>query len=186
MRLIVLLALSFAVSAQVAWAHGGGVPQLTNVQAGPYRVSAWTQPDPIRMGEVHVSVAVSESLGSGATEREAGDLVLDATVRVQMQPMDQAGETLVAYATRENAVNKLFYEADLDLPAEGRWQVVIWVEGPTGAGSASFDVEALPPSAFSAIGALPWPVWGGLGLVLLAVGWSVQMFRGHKPEVQRA
>ena len=31
------------------WAHGGGEPQLTNAVAGPYRVSVWTQPEPMRV-----------------------------------------------------------------------------------------------------------------------------------------
>ena len=39
-------------------AHGGGVPQLINAKAGPYRVSVCTQPDPIRVCEFHLTLAV--------------------------------------------------------------------------------------------------------------------------------
>ena len=40
-------------------AHGGGTSQLSNAEAGPYRVFAWTTPEPWRAGEVHVTVAVT-------------------------------------------------------------------------------------------------------------------------------
>jgi hypothetical protein len=162
-----------------AQAHGGGTPQLTNAEAGPYLVSVWTEPDPIRVGEFHVTVAVLESPDPSSSGREGGDLVLDATVQVGVKPVSQAGQTLVAYATRENAVNKLLYEADLDLPSEGQWRVDIQVEGPAGIGSTGFDIEAAPPSVINALEWLPWPVWAGLGLVLLAVGWSVHTFRSR-------
>lgn len=171
------LALILAMAAHPAQAHGGGTPQLTNVRAGPYRVSVWTQPDPIRAGELHITVAVSEAPGPQADAGGAGAPVLDATVRVQAQPVGRAGEALVAFATRENAVNKLFYEADMELPSEGNWQVVIEVEGPAGAGSADFEIQVLPPSALNSLGGLPWPLWGGLGLGLLTVGWAMWAFR---------
>jgi hypothetical protein len=177
--------LAFVTDAPPAQAHGGGEPQLVNAQAGPYRVSAWTQPEPIRVGTMHFSVAVSESPGQGSSGEETGDLVLDAAVRVQMNPLSRPGRALVTSATREDAVNKLFYEADMELPAEGQWQVVISVEGASGTGNASFNIEVLPSSASNALAALGtfralrWPVWAGLALVLLTVGWSVQTFRGQ-------
>jgi hypothetical protein len=177
--------LAFVTTVQPAQAHGGGKPQLVNAQAGPYRVSAWTQPEPIRVGTLHLSVAVSESPGPGSSGEETGDLVLDAAVRVRMNPMSQPGPGLVTSATREDAVNKLLYEADVELPAEGQWQVVISVEGAAGTGSASFNIEVLPSLASNTLPALGtfrtlrWPVWAGLALVLLTVGWSIQTFRGQ-------
>jgi len=174
------------VVAQPASAHGGGVPQLTNAPAGPYTVSVWTQPDPIRAGKLHITVAVMESPGPGSTAREAGDVVLDATVRVQLEPLSQTAQTLLASATRDNAVNKLFYEADLELPAEGQWHVLIEVEGPAGAGQANFDIEALPPSKFGALQRVAWPVWGGLALAILAAGWLLQTFLDRPSEAQHA
>jgi hypothetical protein len=177
--LALILPLTFWVAADTVWAHGGGTPQLVNAQAGPYRVSAWTQPDPIRVGKVHITVAVAEP----ATEQsEADNLVLDATVRVHLQALERGGESLVVLATRENAVNKLFYEADLDLTSEGQWRMTIQVKGPAGAGGASFDVEVLSPSAFNSL-ARRWPMWGGAGLILLAAAsWSLQMFRSRETE----
>jgi hypothetical protein len=174
---LTLLALS---GTRPAVAHGGGTPQVTNAEAGPYLVSVWTEPNPIRVGEFHVTVAVLESPAPGSSARESGDPVLDATVQVRVAPASETGKALIADATRENAVNKLMYEADLDLPSEGQWRVDIQVEGPTGTGSTGFDIEAAPPAVFSAAGWLPWPVWAGLSLVLVAVVWSVQAFRSQK------
>ena len=185
---LILLGLSLilTVSPRTVQAHGGGAPQLTNADAGPYLVSAWTQPDPIRVGELHITVAVSEPPQPGDTDRETGDLVLDATVSVGVDPVNQAGETLIVPATRDNAVNKLFYEADLELPAEGQWQVDILVEGPAGAGNTGFAVEALPPSGINTLLGLGWPLWAGLGLVIIAAGWWFQMSRDRKTEVRHA
>jgi hypothetical protein len=93
---------------------------------------------------------------------------------VELTPLDHEGETLATAATHEGAVNKIFYEADLDLPATGRWQAEIAVEGPAGAGSASFDTEVSPASK------LNWTWIGGLGLVVLAGVWWVQRHRSQK------
>jgi hypothetical protein len=180
------LALILLFAPRPIQAHGGGTPRLINAEAGPYWVSVWTDPDPIRVGEFHVTVAISEAPEPGAGTREAGDLVLDATVLVRADPVGQGGETLAAAATRDNAVNKLFYEADLRLPAEGQWRVDIQVDGATGTGNASFDIEASSPPAFNTPFSLGWPLWAGLGLVLAAGGWWVQTSRHREGEVGHA
>jgi hypothetical protein len=94
------LVLALSGPARTAQAHGGGVPQLTNAPAGPYRVSAWTQPDPPRAGTLHLSIAVSAPQ-PGAAEAEAGDVVLDAAVRVRQRLT--GGETLTTQASRQNS-----------------------------------------------------------------------------------
>lgn len=168
------LLLVVALTAKIVWAHGGGTPQLTNAEAGPYWVSVWTQPEPLRVGQAHITVAVSEPGDSPGGRREAGSPILGALVQVEFKPLDRKGETLAAAATHEGAANKIFYEADLDLPATGRWQVAIGVEGPAGAGSASFDTDVSPPSTFN------WTWIGGLGLVVLAGVWLAQRYRGQR------
>ena len=81
--LMVLLGLALAAPAGVVWAHGGGVPRLTNVEAGPYWVSVWTQPDPLRVGGAHFTIAVSEPAAATDGRQEAGPPILDAKVQVQ-------------------------------------------------------------------------------------------------------
>jgi hypothetical protein len=180
--LALILLAALASVARPAQAHGGGTPQLTNSPAGPYIVSVWTQPDPVRVGEFHITIAVAEK----SETREAGDLVLDAKVRVQVQPLDPSGESLTAFATREKAVNKLFYEADLDLPSPGKWQVLVAAQGPAGAGTATFDIEALPASTLSSLLGFGWPLWGGVALAALSIGWLLYTFRSSRSEGQNA
>jgi hypothetical protein len=172
---LVLLALILGLTTGIAWAHGGGVARLTNVEAGPYWVSVWTQPDPLRVGGAHVTVAVVEPGASATEQREAGPPVLDATVEVRFEPLDRAGEPLAALATHEGAEIKLLYEADVELPETGRWQVVITVEGPQGAGRARFEAQVAPALAVN----WGW-VGGGLGLVALAAVWLAQKFQTQR------
>ncbi len=167
LRGVFLLIWAVGCSSGVAQAHGGGTPQLTNVQVGPYWVSVWTQPEPLRVGVVHFTVAVAEPLTTTAGRSvEAGPPVLNAAVQLELKPLDQSNQILVVPATHQAAVNKFFYEADLDLPAAGQWEVGVSVDGLAGADSARFGVEVLPPSTFTG-----WYLAGGLAVVLLAFGW---------------
>jgi hypothetical protein len=138
-----------------AWANGG-TPQLTKAQAGPYMVSVWTQPEPPRVGLLHISVAVMRP--------PTGEPVLDATVRLTAQSLDQPGARLVAHATREQGNSKLFYDTTLALPTPGRWRFTVQVQGAAGEGSAAFTLTAMPPAS------LPWLF---LGLAGIAVGFAV-------------
>ena len=142
------------------------MPQLANAVVGPYRVSVWTQPEPLRVGTMHISVAVSEPPEAGR-EGEVGAPVLDATVRVRLEPLRGEGGAITVFATHEAAVNKILYETDLELPSEGQWRVEVFVDGPAGSGSGAFDVRVLPPSR------LNWALVGGAGLLLLTLYWLV-------------
>jgi hypothetical protein len=166
----VFLILVFGFSG-VALAHGGGTPQLANAKIGPYRISVWTEPAPLRVGEAHFSIAVAEPPASDAAQYESGPPVLGATVELQLQPVAGTGQILTAQATHETAVNKLFYEADIDLPAEGLWEVTISVAGADGSGSVSFEIEVLPSSNSG------WMVFGGIGLAVLVTAWGIQWYR---------
>ena len=186
------LALILSGAVRPAQAHGGGVLQLVNASAGPYLVSVWSEPDPPRAGELHLSVAVSapppgsaelaevgaaELAEVGAAETEAGAVVLDAMVRVRAQSAGGAGEILSATASREEAANKFLYEADLELPHAGEWRVEVQVAGPAGAGEVGFDLHVLPAQT-NPLAALSWPLWAGLGLVMAAGVWLVMGTRG--------
>jgi len=162
------LVLIFSYFTEVVGAHGGGTPQLTNAIAGPYWVSVWTQPNPLQVGVVHFTVAVSEAPVSGAVQGEAGPPVLGATVELRLESENSPSPTLVVQATHESAVNKLFYEADLELSAADYWHVTVMAEGPAGSGSADFDIEVIPARSNRL-----WLV-GGFGVILLLAGWAVQ------------
>jgi hypothetical protein len=175
--LFLFLSLNVVFPTNLASAHGGGVPQLTNAEAGPYWVSVWTQPDPLRVGEAHITVAVSEPGDSTVAIREPGAPVLNAAVRVRLKPLEAQGETLMVDATHEGAANRLYYEADLELTETGRWHVAISIDGPSGSGEADFDAQVSPPRAFN------WVYVIGLGLAGVVVVGVVQRFRDQGKRV---
>lgn len=150
-------------------AHGGGAPQLTNAEAGPYRVFVWTQPEPWRVGEVHLSIAVTlppqpgTVVDEGVTNNMLDTPVTDANVTVTMTPVG-GGEPLTVKATLVEQLGSLYYEADGVVPAAGTWQVAVDVSGPLGEGAAIFVTEALAARSNSALYLL-----GGVIVAALAV-----------------
>jgi hypothetical protein len=114
----------------------GGTLQLSREPAGPYVVTVFTDPSPLRVGEADVSVLV-ERAGSD-------DLVQDARVSVTTEPVGQVGRGGTFDATHEQATNKLFYAAKFELPTEGTWRIVVGVSGDAGEGSVAFDARVEP------------------------------------------
>lgn len=124
--------------------------------AGPYNVSVWTQAAVPTVGAVHFTVAV--------TDPETQRPLLYHEVAVRMTSPADAELVLAGYATHDFAVNKLYYEVDLDVPAPGMWDVTVSVAGPAGEGAARFTlpVEGARPLDFTA--------WGAAALGVLLVG----------------
>jgi len=141
-------------------AHGGGALMLTDAEAGPYRVYAWVQPEVMRVGDVHLSLAVTRS-ANGAGANPADEPVTDAQVTVQFEPLSQPDQALTVTASSQDTLNNFYYEADARLPFEDRWRVTIDVAGPDGAGSVDFEQQVLPPRT------LNWPLIVGAGTLLI-------------------
>lgn len=161
--------LLFAFSALVS-AHGGGTPQLTDAEAGPYRIFAWTEPEPWRAGEAHVSVMVTLAPlpGTEDDERAAANRldepVNDAEVAVAFAPVDALSEAKTLPAELQALGGNISYEVDTVLPAAGIWQVAIAVNGAEGAGDAAFQVEVLPSRTVNV-----WLLVGGALMVVLVL-----------------
>ena len=103
----------FLLIAGLSWttgvvAHGTGAPQVINADSGPYLVSVWTEPDPARVGELHVTVGVAEP--------ETQEVVVDAQVEVALAPL--GGETAVVLSAL-----LLFRLRDLISGGIGLWLV---------------------------------------------------------------
>jgi hypothetical protein len=140
-------------------AHGDGGAVRLSQQAGPYRVTVFTAPTPLRAGPVDVSVFVQDG---------AGEALPDVTVRITLTPAGRPGRSLEALATREAATNKLFQAATFDLPAPGRWQVVVAVEGPRGPARCACEVEVeAPPPRWVEL--WPWFAWPVVPVVLFVL-----------------
>jgi hypothetical protein len=155
--ILALVAAAFGLTPQVS-AHGGGTPQLVAVPAGPYEIYAWTNPNPIRVGTLHVSVALVDPVSTQA--------VLNAGVQVVATPLDPAAAAAVSsQATHAKATIKTYYETDMQVPATGPWQVDISYQDATGSGSASFEIAVQPKSNTR------WLLIGIGAVVFIAVGW---------------
>ncbi len=151
----------------IALAHGGGTPRLTDVPAGPYRLYAWTQPEPLRAGEVHVTIGVTLADSQAATTA-GGDLVqpvTDATVTLRFIPPSNHESAAIERVATVGGVGAVYYEADASLLTAGTWQFIIDVQGDAGAGQAEFTEVLLPMRSvnWTLLGA------GGGAFVLLIV-----------------
>ncbi|MCG3211672.1 MAG: hypothetical protein FOGNACKC_05318 [Anaerolineae bacterium] len=154
--------------AKLAKAHGGGYPQLTNAEAGPYRVSVWTQPQPLTTDQAHFSVAVFTPLAEGFN---TGLPVLDADVELILIPRNNGAAGLVLPIRRTNSVNKLYYETDVQLPTTGHWDVEINVSGDAGTGRASFSIDVQSPPIKNY-----WVLWGSVAFVAMVALWGARSF----------
>ncbi|MBK7176284.1 MAG: hypothetical protein IPH82_03700 [Chloroflexi bacterium] len=164
-RLLAWLALAlllWGTAARAAWAHGGGTVHIAGEVAGPYRVTVWVAPNEVEAGKkLHFTVAV--------VRPENNQPVLDAQVMVQVTAVGDDTAVLSGPATTQQAVNKLFYEADFKAPQNpGEYQVQTRVSGSEGEGEVLFVLPIKPASGsnFLVIGLIGLVVIGGLGLLL--------------------
>lgn len=153
-----------AVQTTAAVAHGGGAPQLTAAPAGPYRLFAWTSPDPWRVGSAHTTVAVTLPTADGRDAPVSG-----AQITVVYAPADGASPPLRMTAVEGSGAQLGFYEADAILPAAGVWAVTILVAGEAGSGEAGFTLSVLPAESgvnwgLVAVGAAALTLIAGVGI----------------------
>ncbi len=146
-RIVLMLAsvwLMIAVSVTPAAAHGGGTPQVVDAPAGPYRLFAWTTPDPWRAGEVaHITVAVTRVDAAGQVFP-----VADAQVMIRLTSETQPEQTLTLPAQPVSAVATGFYELDHKFPGDGLWRIEVEARGAEGVGVVAFTMAVesrLPP-----------------------------------------
>lgn len=118
--------------------------------AGPYRVTVFTTPTPLRPGAADVSVLVQDA--------ETGAVLPDVIVHVTGTVAGDREPIIQARATHEAATNKLFQAAVLEVPAAGAWQLVIEVGGPQGSARVIVPVEVEPPLP-RWVDLWPWLAW---------------------------
>ncbi|MDG2201261.1 MAG: hypothetical protein P8K80_08790 [Phycisphaerales bacterium] len=133
-----LLLLCLLVCSTPAKGDGGIVRVSEN--AGPWRITLFSSPTPLRAGPIDLSILVQEP--------HTDDSVLAATVNLMLQPLDGQADSILVEATRADATNKLLYAALLDLPAPGRWQVDVAVQLGDDGGRITTTLvasDAIPP-----------------------------------------
>src|SRR5689334_5892537 len=111
----------------------GGTPQLTLEPAGPYELTVTTSPSTLRVGQADVSVLVYQAA--------SGELFQDARVTLTTEPLGHPGQRGQFAATHDQAENKLYYAANVQLPEAGRWRIGVQVRSSLGEGATSFEIE---------------------------------------------
>ncbi len=151
--------------AQPVAAHTEGKMQLSAAEAGPYKLTVWTSPDPAGVGELHVAVALVLA--------EDASPVLDAQINVQLTPVD-GGSGQSRPATTEDSENKFLYEAVFEPTEPGLYQIDILVNGADGSmGEAGFELDITGGSSFNSLYLIP------IALGLVAVILLIVAFRGR-------
>ena len=145
----------------------GGTLRLSRATAGPYLVSAWTRPDPPRVGRLDLSVAIMTP--------DTGQAMLGAEVRANAALTARQEVTTRTRLERGGGGNLLLYHGNVELPAAGAWRVLIEAGGPDGSGSAAFELDVRPPLPIA------WPI--AIGLAALSAGalWWARTRRRARP-----
>lgn len=116
----------------------GGTVRVSRQPTGPFLVSVYTAPTPLRTGGIDVSVLLQD--------RETGDTVVDAEVTVTAEPVGHDGIGGTFPATRAQATNKLFQSAKFRIEGPGSWRFTVSARNAAGAGSVSFEADARDPT----------------------------------------
>lgn len=136
-RIVLLVALAAAVLAPPVLVADGGKVQVSQVPAGPFLVTVFTSPIPLRTGGIDVSVLLQD--------RETKTAIQDARVTVTAVPVDHEGQTGTYPATRAQATNKLFLAAEFPIRTQGRWRFTVTARDDRGEGSVSFETQVARP-----------------------------------------
>ena len=158
---ILLISIGFTHALE---AHAGGTPRIVNEPAGDFVISVWSLPDPITP-DVESNFVVFVADGEGFELSRAATPVLGAEIELVFA---QGSDELTYAATHERAANKLFYESYLTLPSMGAWTVDVSVAFEGKQGEAQFVVDVAQGEA-----QINWLLYGGIGLVVIAVAWFV-------------
>lgn len=165
LSLALALILLTIVSVYSLRAHGIGTPQLLNVPSGPFLLSIWTDPNPLRADEAHVVIAVLEP-------ETQEPIVTGVTVAVRFTSLDDPSVTIATDAVTDST-NQLLYAAEFnDRVSPGRWTVGVTPEGERGMGDeVTFEVTVEPARGFN------WLWLGAAGLVVALGAWVASAMR---------
>lgn len=173
---LTLLGLTLAVTAP-ALANGGTV-RIARAPVGPWLVTVYSSPTPLRTGEVDISTLVQDST----------DTILDVPITVLAEALDTVAAPIELRATRAQATNKLFKAAKFDVAVPGRWRFRVRVGAP---GDEGGEVAFEAVVARSTILDRPLLLASLVLLPLLVLGWvllgrDVDVGGGASPDEEEA
>ncbi|MBG83057.1 MAG: hypothetical protein CMJ40_00760 [Phycisphaerae bacterium] len=164
MRLIRTLILALLLLISPSTIADSGIVRTSSVD-GPYRITVFSEPTPLRVGLIDLSVMV-QSL-------ESETPVLDATISMLLEHEDETVSSMLVEATREAATNQLLYSAKLALPESGKWTVLTSVMRDGATSSVHFDFDAGPPLP-PILEMWPWFILPVIALLLIVMNQWLQ------------
>lgn len=185
--LAAILVGSLLLTYSQVYAHGGGTPRLTNEPAGPYRLYVWSSPEPLRVGEVHMTLAVvlppedSQTIDESSLFNDLDQVVTGADIELTFVPvspssLSSADDVIEAIRVKvfPSEINPLYYEMDTELPIAGEWQISIDIAGKLGTGTATF------PAQIEDALLLDWGILAGVVVLLGFIILIGRSFSGQK------
>lgn len=161
-----------SITANLAVANGGQL-RVDGERIGPYQLYAFSNPTPLRAGEVDLSFIVEDA--------ETFETRFDVTVDVTATSLDYDVPPVHARASRDQAQDPATYQAALlDLPRTGNWRFTLLLTDSTGeVGTVAFEARA---SAERSFGWLPL-VLAVIALpIIIGLVWFIAMNRGGDAE----
>ena len=107
-----LLVVAAGATVTVPAFANGGIVRISNEPVGPWLVTVYSSPTPLRTGEVDISTLVLDSAGQ----------IVDVPITVDAAPIGFVAEAVHSPADRRQATNKLFKAAKFDIGVPGRWE----------------------------------------------------------------
>jgi hypothetical protein len=146
-----------------ASAHADGGRLRLHAPAGPFVVTLFTTPDPLRADDADFSVAL-ERASSGA-------LVSDADITLILTPAAEGERGRIELqATRAAATSAFMQAADVKLPHPGSWKVTVAVRQGSESGECSTTLDVLPKS----------PLGGQIFWEIMLVPFLIGLFAIHQ------
>ncbi|MFT4113973.1 hypothetical protein [Silvibacterium sp.] len=136
-RLAAVFILLCALSLPHAALGDGGRLRSRSV-AGPFVVTLFTTPDPLRAGMADFSVAVERP----ADQNPAQGLVQDADIELKLTSPGQPERNLKL--THDAATSRFLSAANFELPHSGRWHYTLTIREHGDTGVSEGDVDVLP------------------------------------------
>lgn len=133
----------------------GGTVQF-HKQAGPFDITLFSSPVPLRAGRVDLSLMV-QNLTDHSHIHNA-----NVTVHLRKSTAENVVE-IMAPATHAKAANKLLYAAEMTIPSPGEWRVNVEIDAAGATATATGEIEVLPPQAPAVT------YWGYFALIPFAI-----------------
>jgi len=137
LALLATLTLPATLATPAGSGADGGLVRASAEDAGLV-VTLFTSPTPLRVGIADVSVLVQDARTRAA--------LLDADVRVRVEPAGGGAPLVDAPLDRATATNKLLQAALVTLPASGRFRLVAEARRGDATAVASAELEVAEPS----------------------------------------